>query len=154
VVTSDRARRSGGVETNKANDCADGTCDSGATSEIAAHIRAKCQTADSQSDESHGLADGGSGAIRPYRGGAARRLTWMARVGFRKHDWLLFGFGHVICGDAKRQLTAPTVRFSVRDRARVMPGSGTGIEHWCTGSRRGDPLERAPARTPTADRAR
>ena len=38
----------GGVETNKANDCADGKCDSGATSEIAAHVGAKCQAADSQ----------------------------------------------------------------------------------------------------------
>jgi hypothetical protein len=38
----------GGAETNKANDCTDGKCDSGATSEIAAHVGAKCQAADSQ----------------------------------------------------------------------------------------------------------
>ena len=65
VVTSDRARRSSGVETNKANHRADGKRDSGATSEIAAHVSAKCQAADSQSDESHGLAEDGSGAIPP-----------------------------------------------------------------------------------------
>jgi hypothetical protein len=99
VVTSDRARRSSGVETNKANHRADGKRDSGATSEIAAHVSAKCQAADSQSDESHALAEDRSGAIPPYRGGAARRLTRMARVEFHKHDWLLPGFGHLIRGD-------------------------------------------------------
>ena len=78
MVTSDRARRSSGVETNEANHRADGKRDSGATSEIAAHVSAKCQAADSQSDESHGLAEDGSGAIPP--------------VEFHKHDWLLPGF--------------------------------------------------------------
>ena len=85
MVTSDRARRSSGVETNKANDRADGKCDSGATREIAAHVSAKCQAADSQSDESHGLAEDGSGAIPPCCGGAARRLTQVSRVEFHKH---------------------------------------------------------------------
>ena len=93
MVTSDRARRSSGVETNKANDRADGKRDSGATSEIAAHVSAKCQAPDSQSDESHGLAEDGSSAIRPYCARAARRLIRMARVEFHKHDWLLPDFG-------------------------------------------------------------
>jgi hypothetical protein len=96
---SDGARRSSGVEANKANDCADGKCDSGATSEIAAHVRAKCQAADSQSDESHGLAEDRSTAIPPGCGGVARPLTRMARVAFHKHDWLVSRFGHLMCGD-------------------------------------------------------
>src|SRR3954447_8251147 len=33
---------------------------------------------------------------------------------------------------------APRVRLLVRHRARVMPGSATGIDRQCTGSRRGD----------------
>jgi hypothetical protein len=78
VVTSDHARRSSGVETNKANHRADGKRDSGATSEIAAHVSDKYEAADSQSDQSHGLAGDGSGAIPP--------------VEFHKHDWLLPGF--------------------------------------------------------------
>ena len=49
---------------------------------------------------------------------------------------------------------APTVRFLVRDRARVMAGSATGIDRWYTGSRRGDPTGARPARTPAADRTR
>jgi hypothetical protein len=83
---SDRARRSSGVETKKANDRTDGKCESGATSEIAAHVSAKRQAADSQSDESHGLAEDRSGAIPPYCEESARRLTRMARVEFHKHD--------------------------------------------------------------------
>jgi hypothetical protein len=67
-LVRDRARRSSGVETNKANDRADGKRDSGATSEIAAHVSAKCQAADSQSDESRGL------------------LTRMVPVEFHEHD--------------------------------------------------------------------
>jgi len=82
VVTSDRACRSSGVETYKADDRADRKCDSGATSEIAAHIGAECQAADGQRDESHGLAEDSSAAVRPFCGGAARRLTRMARVEF------------------------------------------------------------------------
>jgi hypothetical protein len=65
VVTSDRARRSSGVETNKANDRADGKCKSGAPSEIAIHVSAKRQAADSQSDKSYGLAEERWGAIPP-----------------------------------------------------------------------------------------
>jgi hypothetical protein len=130
---SDRARRRGGVETNEANDRVDGKSDRGATREIAAHISAERQAANGQSDESRGLAEDGWDGIPPYCGGAARRLTRMARVEFHKHDWLLPGFG------GKRRLTAPTVRFLVGDRARVMHGSATGIDHWRTGSRRGDP---------------
>src|SRR5919106_3982907 len=146
--TSDRARRRGRVETNEADDRVDGKCDRGATREIAAHIGAERQAADGQSDESHGLTEDRSGAIPPYCGRAARRPTPMARVEFHNHDWLLPGFG------GKRHLTAPTVRLLVRVRARVVPGSATGIERWCTGSRRSDRLQRAPVRTPAADRAR
>jgi hypothetical protein len=49
---------------------------------------------------------------------------------------------------------APTARFLVRDRARVIAGSATGIDRWYTGSRRGDPPGARPVRTPAADRAR
>jgi hypothetical protein len=71
----------------------------------------------------------------------------LACVEFHKHDWLLPGFGHLIRKDGKR-LMAPTVRFLVRDRARVIAGSATGIDRWYTGSRRGDPTGARHVRTP------
>ena len=82
-----------------------------------------------------------------------REPSVLACVEFHKHDWFLTGFGHLIRGDG-RHLMAPTVRFLVRDRARVIAGSATGIDRWYTGSRRGDPPEARPVRTPAADRAR
>src|SRR3954451_4835174 len=65
---SDRARRSSGIETKKANCCADRKCQCGATSEIAARVSAKRQAADSQSDESHGVAEDRSGDPALLRG--------------------------------------------------------------------------------------
>ena len=53
----DRARRRGGVETNKANDRVEGKRDCGASREIAAHIGAEREAADGQSNESHDLAE-------------------------------------------------------------------------------------------------
>jgi len=73
------------VETNKADDRADGKCDSGATGEVAAHVSAERQAADGQRDESHGLAEDSSAAVRPFCGEAARRPTRMARVEFQEH---------------------------------------------------------------------
>jgi hypothetical protein len=83
---SDRARRSSRVETNKANHRADGKRESGATREIAIHVSAKRQAADSQRDKSHGLAEDRSSAIPPYCEESARRLTRMAPVEFHTHD--------------------------------------------------------------------
>jgi hypothetical protein len=73
---SDRARRSSGLETDKANHRADGKCESGATSEIAIHVSAKRQAADSQSDKSHGLAEDRSGA-RFLVCDRARDIPWV-----------------------------------------------------------------------------
>src|SRR4051812_33450950 len=142
---SDRARGSSGVETNKANDRADRKCDSGATSEIAAHVSAKCQAADSQSDESHGLAEDRSGAIPPCCGRAARRLTQMARAEFQKHGWLLPGFGHLTCGQCASWSAIAPVSCPGPPRGSTIgaPGRGAAIL-----------LQRAPVRTPAAERAR
>jgi hypothetical protein len=149
---SDRARRSSRVETNNANHRADGKRESGATSEIAIPVRAKRQAADGQSGKSHGPAEDRSGGIPPYCEESARRLTRMARVEFHTR-LLLHAFGHLICGDGKRHLTAPTVRFLVCDRARGIPWVRHGDRPWCTGSRRGVPCSASPVRTPAVEPA-
>ena len=63
-----------------------------------------------------GFAALGAYLGRDLIGGAARRLTRMARVEFHKHDWLLSGFGHLICGDAKRPLTTNSALLGPRSR--------------------------------------
>src|SRR3954471_5121554 len=73
-----------------------------------------------------------------------RESTVSARVEFHKHDWLLAGFWRLTSRAGRRHLTAPTVRFPVRGRARVCLGAPRGWDDGSTESRHRDPSGARP----------